>query len=147
MSNLSSINSWGPSAWTFMHAVSFSYNEHPTMEDKEKALQFMYGIAHMIPCNRCRQEWTQYLEVHMQDIESPNLQSRYAFSQFLVNGHNYVNRRLGKAELSYEYVKNMYTGQSPRVGYTNIIVKYIITFLIIILLWHVFTKRRRFSRH
>ena len=74
-----------------------------------QAHEFMHAVAKMLPCLRCRREWCAYLDEKLRSFESEHLDSRDAFSRFLVEGHNFVNRRLGKRTYSYDEVKRMYT--------------------------------------
>ena len=109
MGSRSAITSWGPSTWTLYHVVSFNYPDEPTDDQRQKAYDFLYGIAHMLPCVHCRTHWTKDLEEHVQSPFSETLSSRDAFSRFLVSGHNEVNRRLGRPQIPYDIVRDWYT--------------------------------------
>jgi hypothetical protein len=126
-----------------MHTVSFSYPECPDSISKDKAFEFMHGIANMIPCMRCRTEWTRYLKEHIQSRDSAHLSSRYAFSKFLVDGHNFVNKRIGKPELTYDYVVKLYTKGST--DYSKLcykIIKYILFCVLMFVLVRILVERR-----
>lgn len=108
MGRRSSISEWGPSAWTFMHVVSFTYPTEPSDDDRSRAFEFMHAFAEMLPCARCREEWTLYLKENLPVRETHHLQSRSAFTRFLVTGHNHVNERLGKQKISYAKAVELY---------------------------------------
>ena len=108
MGRHSSISQWGPAAWKFMHVVSFTYPNAPTDDDKQNAFDFMHSFANVIPCKMCREEWTGYVQTYLTSTSSTHLQSRHAFSHFLVTGHNFVNRRLQKETISYEEAQALF---------------------------------------
>ena len=108
MGRRSAITEWGPAAWKFMHVVSFTYSNAPTSEDRANAFEFMHSFAKMLPCKRCREEWTAYLKEHLPSSESHYLQSMASFSRFLVAGHNFVNVRLGKKIYTYDQAQALY---------------------------------------
>lgn len=108
MGRRSAITEWGPAAWKFMHVVSFTYPNAPTSEDRSNAFEFMHAMARMLPCKRCREEWTAYLKEHLPSPQSHHLQSKASFSRFLVAGHNFVNDRLGKKIYSYAEAQSLY---------------------------------------
>ena len=105
----SSITSWGPAAWTLLHTISFAYPEDPSNEEKGKVFRFMHSFAEVLPCRRCREDWMQFLRIHMPVAECVHLTSKAAFSRFVVKGHNYVNQKLGKPVVAYETVERWYS--------------------------------------
>lgn len=113
MGSRSAITSWGPATWTLYHAVSFKYPTDPSDDDRHKAFEFLYGVARMLPCVHCRTHWTEYLEAHVASAYSIHLASRDAFSRFLVDGHNEVNRRLNRPTVPYEVVRAWYIHDVP----------------------------------
>ena len=123
MGGRAGINSWGPAAWTFMHTVSFVYPEYPNQEDKDRMHKFMHALAAMLPCIRCRRDWTHYLSQNLASSSSTYLQSRENFVRFVIDGHNHVNRRLSKRVYSYEEVRQLYThARSSSVSVTFIVI-------------------------
>lgn len=110
----SAIGSWGPSAWTYLHTVSFSYAETPNDDDRQRMYEFMHSFAAVLPCKRCRLDWQEYIKTHLSSPFSDALASRDAFSRFVVDGHNYVNRKLKKNVVPYETVREWYTPAAGR---------------------------------
>lgn len=96
---------WGPSAWTFLHAVSFSYPEDPSPEHKEAALNLFSSLQLLLPCGDC---CSHYCSTFQRKELLDHLDSRDSFSRWLVNFHNIVNRRLKKPEYEYETAKSFY---------------------------------------
>lgn len=138
------IASWGPAAWTFMHTVSFTYPEHPNADDKERAHRFMHACAAMLPCIRCRRDWTHYVTEHLPTVDSRHLLSREAFARFLVEGHNHVNRRLNKPTLTYEEVFRMYTIAASTASFQT---RFVLLVTVIVGVTIFLLRRRRKDSH
>lgn len=113
MGRKSSIAEWGPAAWKFMHVVSFTYPNAPNDEQRSNAFNFLKSVSQMLPCKRCREEWTEYISKHLSHPDSDHLESKASFSRFLVDGHNFVNRRLQKREVSYEEARELFDPETP----------------------------------
>jgi len=96
---------WGPSAWTFLHAVSFAYPDEPSEEHKDAALNLFSSLQLLLPCGDC---CSHYCSTFQRKDLREHLESRDKFSQWLVNFHNMVNRRLKKPEFSYDDAKKYY---------------------------------------
>ena len=96
-------NIWGPSAWLFLHSVTFQYPEEPTMADKENYKRFFNSLQNILPCPKCREHYQK----NIQDLPI-QLNSRDELIQWLINIHNNVNKLNNKDILSYEDVKKVY---------------------------------------
>ena len=46
---------WGPSAWHFLHSLSFNYPTKPTCEDKKNYRNFILNLRNVLPCGKCRE--------------------------------------------------------------------------------------------
>jgi hypothetical protein len=90
---------WGPSAWTFLHAVSFAYPEEPTAEHKRAALNLFESLKFLLPCGDC---CSHYCTVFDKDAFLRALENRDKFSKWVVDFHNSVNLRLKKPVFSYK---------------------------------------------
>jgi len=94
---------WGPSAWLFLHSVTFQYPENPTDQDKNNYKIFFESLQNILPCPQCREHYQKNIQ------ENPmNLESRDELIQWLVNLHNAVNGGNSKKEYSYDEVKDLY---------------------------------------
>jgi len=94
---------WGPAAWKFLHAATFSYSDNPTMEEKNGAEQFFKSLQYMLPCKQCKDNFISEI-----NESPPDVKSKDALSQWLVNIHNKVNVRLQKPIMTYDKAKNEY---------------------------------------
>jgi hypothetical protein len=97
---------WGPSAWRFIHAVSFTYPNNPTQEEKKQYIDFILNLQNILPCFACR----EHLKHNLRDLNFniEHMKNRKTFSKFTVDLHNMVNRQLGKSIKHYEEVKRQY---------------------------------------
>jgi hypothetical protein len=96
---------WGPSAWTFLHAVSFAFPDDPSPEHKEAALNLFSSLQLLLPCGDC---CSHYCSSFQRKDLMEHLHSRETFSKWLVSFHNQVNKRLKKPEYSYEQAKSFF---------------------------------------
>ena len=88
---------WGRAGWTFLHAITMSYAEAPTVCEQEAMRQFFGSVAPILPCPRCREHFSRALAA-----DPPQVGSRRALVAWLVGIHNAVNRRLKKRELTVD---------------------------------------------
>ena len=93
------INTWGPATWHFLHVYSFEYPTRPNAEHRQRALALLQTVHANLPCNTCREHFGKILSEH-----EPRLESGDAFSRWMVDAHNMVNRRLGKPGMQYSDV-------------------------------------------
>ena len=52
---------WGPHGWKFMHFVSLGYPDNPTDQDKQNYKNFYYSLQHILPCEKCAQNYKHNL--------------------------------------------------------------------------------------
>ena len=45
---------WGPSAWHFLHTMSFNYPVCPKETDKIHYREFILNLKNVLPCGKCR---------------------------------------------------------------------------------------------
>ena len=84
---------WGPAAWhtlhTWAHASPITLND--TQKDEMETLLRLF--ASHLPCPRCRDHFSAYLDAHMDDEA---LSTRVGLVRMLHEAHNSVNVRTGK---------------------------------------------------
>lgn len=98
---------WGPPMWHFLHTMSFNYPVHPTAADKRNYGAFMTGLQHILPCRHCRDNLKTNYKNH--PLRACHLASREAFSKYVYELHEIVNKLLGKTSgLSYCDVRERY---------------------------------------
>ena len=92
---------WGPSAWYFLHSVTFSYPENPTQKEKKSLKDFFRSLEFLLPCDVCKLNFKHHFN---EDPIDGHLNSREEVIKWLINIHNKVNIETGKPILSYETV-------------------------------------------
>lgn len=111
---------WGPNAWTYLHAVSFNYPEAPTREDIATHSDFVTMFGRVLPCGDCRNHFAEILST-MPVVNS--LGSRRLFMNWVIDVHNAVNQRLGYPIKTYEQIYSKYTtcasGTCGQIRYTK----------------------------
>lgn len=103
------VTSWGPAAWNWLHAVTFSYDPQ-CLSDREKMLAFIRSFIDVIPCASCRDHFRALVHPDIaQGAESHVLASSDSIRRAAVRWHNHVNARIGKRKFSYERALLRYT--------------------------------------
>jgi hypothetical protein len=98
---------WGPAAWHLLHTISFNYPIHPTEENKKEYKEFVESLGDVLPCKYCRMNLKNNLKAH--PIKPCHMKNRDAFSRYIYNLHEIVNKMLGKKSgLSYCDVRERY---------------------------------------
>ena len=98
---------WGPSAWHFMHTMSFNYPVHPSIQDKKHYREYMLNLVNILPCGKCRKNLKENFK--KLPLRMIHMESRNSFSRYVYDLHELVNNMLGKKSgLSYEQVKERY---------------------------------------
>lgn len=98
---------WGPSAWHFMHTMSFNYPVNPSIQDKQHYREYILNLVNVLPCGKCRKNLKEnFKKLPLQKI---HMMSRHSFSRYVYDLHELVNHMLGKKSgLTYEQVKERY---------------------------------------
>lgn len=103
---MSTVSEWGPAAWKFLHAISFSYPEAPSINEQRDAENLFASLRTLLPCEACRNHYESEISVN-----PPDTRSRATLSAWLVDLHNRVNVRLGKPIYSFASAEQAYSSQ------------------------------------
>jgi len=96
---------WGPIFWATMHIVTLGYSTSPSKEEQTAITAFFESLVHAIPCPICKSHYAEALE--KMPIAAV-ISDRDALIEWCFNLHNYVNKQLNSAELSWpDYIKTM----------------------------------------
>jgi len=98
---------WGPSAWHFLHTMSFNYPIHPTCYDKRNYRNHILNLQNVLPCGKCR------INLKKNFAKLPlllkDMRNRTTFSKYIYKLHELINKMLGKTSgLSYDDVRERY---------------------------------------
>ena len=88
---------WGQSAWLFLHCVTMTFPIAPTEAEKKHYRSFFCSLRFILPCKLCRQSYRMWMKNHP---VKDHLHSRDDMLAWLIDMHNFVNRKLGKPVLS-----------------------------------------------
>ena len=98
---------WGPSAWHFMHTMSFNYPVNPSIADKHNYREYILNLENVLPCGKCRKNLRENFK--KLPLKMIHMQNRNSFSRYVYDLHELVNHMLGKESgLTYEQVKERY---------------------------------------
>ena len=98
---------WGPSAWHYIHTVSFNYPVNPTCDDKRNYRNFILNLRHILPCGKCRKNLCKNFKKH--PLLWSHMKSRLTYSKYVYQLHETINKMLGKKSgLSYSDVRERY---------------------------------------
>ena len=98
---------WGPSAWHFLHTMSFNYPINPTCYDKRNYRNHILNLQNVLPCGKCRINLKKNfakLPLRLKDMRN-----RSTFSKYVYKLHELINKMLGKKSgLTYHDVRERY---------------------------------------
>lgn len=99
---------WGPAFWFSLHngALRYPKNASPIWKDRMK--NFIIGIPVMVPCEMCSVHATAYIEKNYDKLDDV-VSNRDKLFEFFHTFHNYVNKRLGKPQMSLEDAIKLYS--------------------------------------
>lgn len=96
---------WGPHGWYFLHSITLAYPDNPSDNDKLSHKNFFNSLKDILPCDKCKNHYTQNLMTY--PIEN-HLENKESLFKWLVDVHNRVNIDNGKREYSYDEVTKIY---------------------------------------
>ena len=88
---------WGQSAWMFLQCVTMTFPIAPTKAEKKHYHAFFRSLQFILPCNLCRQSYRKWMKEHP---VADYIGSRDDMLTWIIDMHNFVNRKLGKPVLS-----------------------------------------------
>jgi hypothetical protein len=96
INNFANVNPkiWGPSAWQFIHSVSFTYSHNPSNEEKHNFKHFYESLQYTLPCAGCRESYSNFI-ITEPTILANALDNRETLTKWLYDVHNRVNQKLG----------------------------------------------------
>jgi hypothetical protein len=92
--------SWGPHGWKFLHYISLSYPENPTLKQKEDYRNFFISIKNVLPCHICSKHYEE--NIKKLPLTSDIMNDKNKLIKWVIDIHNIVNESKGKEKLSYE---------------------------------------------
>jgi hypothetical protein len=106
-SSITSPQVWGPSQWFTYHNAANNYPDNPSPLTKEKMKNIIIGIPVLLPCVKCKEHATAYIESRLKELDTI-VSSKTNLFNFFVDFHNQVNKRYNKKIFTYEEAKELY---------------------------------------
>ncbi len=104
--NFSDPNIWGPAFWFTIHNGANHYPENASPIVAERMKGFLLGLPEMIPCRNCQ----VHARAHLEGSDLDEVCSgRASLFKFLVDFHNYVNKRYNKPVMAVEDAIALYS--------------------------------------
>ena len=99
---------WGPAFWFTLHngAIRYPIKASPICAERMKG--FILGMPVMIPCEKCQDHATSYIEANYCKLDEI-VSGREQLFNFFVSFHNNVNERYNKPIMSNEDAYSLYT--------------------------------------
>lgn len=134
---------WGEHLWKFMHYMTLSYPDNPSVDDQNKFKRFFNMIGEYLPCEKCR---VNYIK-HQPELPLTDeiLQSRDKLIFWLFDLHNIVNSETGKSKLTREQFIELYRFDKVNDVKINIFNKFILIIMMVILIV-MFLLYRKFNK-
>jgi hypothetical protein len=96
---------WGPSAWDYLHTLSFNYPENPSDDNKKYYYELFNNLRFTLPCKYCRESYNIFFKyININDY----LDDREGITYWLFTIHNIVNLKLNKKKVNFIDVVNYY---------------------------------------
>jgi len=102
---------FGPPMWFTLHNAAAYYPENASPITKERMKNVILGLPVLIPCAKCKEHATSYIEKHYNDLDKI-CSGRDSLFKFFVDFHNYVNQRYSKRIFTYEEAMKLYSGNA-----------------------------------
>ena len=123
---------WGPNAWFFLESVAMGYSTDPTYEEKKAAENFFESLEHMIPCEKCRNNYKKHLKKH--PLTEKVLSSRDNLFMWIVDVHNSVDVNKKKSyDDTFQYYMDKYNVKVSESNTDNISNSKIFFYIIMII--------------
>lgn len=98
---------WGPSAWHYIHTISFNYPIKPCCREKKNYRNFILNLRNTLPCGKCRENLDNNFKKH--PLKMAHMKNRDTFSKYVYELHELINNMLGKKSgLTYNDVRERY---------------------------------------
>lgn len=101
----------GPGYWAVLHIDSYHANDYDSKVDVANTIA---RVITKFPCHKCRKHATEYAASNPFIYAVNDSTDRYSLFRWVWKFHNVVNKRLGKAEMSFEDAKEKWGGSCTK---------------------------------
>ena len=107
---------WGPSAWNYLHTLTFNYPENPTNENKKYYYELFNNLQFTLPCKYCRESYGIFFKyININDY----LNDRMGITYWLYTIHNIINLKLNKKKVKFIDVVEFYERTRANQNFTK----------------------------
>ena len=128
---------WGPHAWFFIDSVIMAYPNNPNNNDKQRINQFLNLLQYMLPCEKCRYNYSQHLSEY--PLTDEILSNKDNLLKWVINIHNLSNNNNLNINTVLDYYNNQYSNNKPKTNNNNLYI--IVIILSIIIAYYVLKKK------
>lgn len=101
-----SVSYWGPITWKTLHCITYNYPINPTHQEKKMYYDFFHQILpYLLPCQICQKHYLRNLNSFP---IAQKLDRKDDFIRWLIDLHNYINRKNGKSAINYLFANRLY---------------------------------------
>lgn len=101
-----SVSYWGPITWKTLHCITYNYPTNPTLQEKKMYYEFFHQILpYLLPCHICHKHYLRNLNNFPL---AQKLNKKDDFIKWLIDLHNYINRKNGKPIINYIFANRLY---------------------------------------
>ena len=127
---------WGPSAWIYLHLLTFNYPDNPNKQDISNHRIFLESFGKTLPCPKCKDNYNKHIKGF--DINNA-LTSKVNFINFVWKLHNKVNKDTNKAEMMFndfiKLYKNLIDNENLNVINNNETIKTLRKIILLLLIF------------
>jgi hypothetical protein len=116
---------WGSHLWRFGHYLTLAYPDNPTEEDKKYIKEFFTLLQNILPCEKCRLNYSNHLA--QTPLSDEILNNRDMLIVWFFNLHNKVNVLTNKPVMTKQQFIDDYINNKKEQTH-----KYIYAFLLLI---------------
>ena len=102
---------WGPAMWFSLHNGALRYPKKASPVWCERMKYFILGIPVMVPCEKCADHATTYIESKYNELNKIVSDKDNLF-EFFWEFHNFVNTRLGKRHILLKEAYELYSSNT-----------------------------------
>ena len=105
---------FGPPLWFSIHNSAAHYPISPSPLCQQHVMSFIKTIPYLVPCEECFLHAQSYITQFSDSDLLEITKTRATYFEWSVNFHNFVNKRIGKREVSLQDAYNMFHN-TPKV--------------------------------
>jgi hypothetical protein len=133
-----STSKWGKNLWFFIHYMSLSFPNEPTLKEKTAFRNFIISLEYILPCEICRKHYKE--NIKNTDLDKVLLNKRN-FCKFWINLHNKINKMNSKKEIPFKQAYKLYKEDEKHIKRKKR-KKYFIILCIIIIIYVIYYKKK-----